>query len=68
MAIWTGVHIPAFQYKVAEQPDRMGFRNGRFGYASALAWVLVVIAAVVIVIIFRSSERWVYYETEGEGE
>ena len=45
-----------------------GFRNGRFGYASALAWVLVVLAAVVIVIIFRSSERWVYYETEGEGE
>jgi multiple sugar transport system permease protein len=45
-----------------------GFRNGRFGYASALAWVLVILAAVVIVIIFRSSERWVYYETEGEGE
>ena len=45
-----------------------GFRNGRFGYASALAWVLVILASVVIVIIFRSSERWVYYETEGEGE
>ncbi len=45
-----------------------GFRNGRFGYASALAWVLVILAAVVIVIIFRSSERWVYYETDGEGE
>ena len=45
-----------------------GFRNGRFGYASALAWVLVILATVVIVIIFRSSERWVYYETEGEGE
>jgi multiple sugar transport system permease protein len=45
-----------------------GFRNGRFGYASALAWVLVILAAVVIVIIFRSSERWVYYETDSEGE
>lgn len=42
-----------------------GFRNGRFGYASALAWVLVVVAAVVIVLIFRTSSRWVYYESEG---
>ena len=42
-----------------------GFRNGRFGYASALAWVLVVAAAVVIVLIFKTSSRWVYYESEG---
>jgi ABC-type sugar transport system permease subunit len=42
-----------------------GFRNGRFGYASALAWVLVIVAAVVIVLIFRTSSRWVYYESEG---
>lgn len=40
-----------------------GFRNGRFGYASALAWVLVVAAAIVIVLIFRTSSRWVYYES-----
>jgi multiple sugar transport system permease protein len=43
-----------------------GFRNGRFGYASALAWVLVIAAAVVIVLIFVTSSRWVYYESEGE--
>ncbi len=41
-----------------------GFRGARFGYASALAWVLVILAAVVIVITFRTSERWVYYETD----
>jgi multiple sugar transport system permease protein len=41
-----------------------GFRNGRFGYASALAWVLVVAAAIVIVLIFVTSSRWVYYESE----
>jgi ABC-type sugar transport system permease subunit len=40
-----------------------GFRSGRFGYASALAWVLVVAAAIVIVLIFRTSSRWVYYES-----
>ena len=41
-----------------------GFRESRFGYASALAWVLVIISAIAIVIIFRTSERWVYYETD----
>lgn len=42
-----------------------GFRNGRFGYASALAWVLVIAVALVIVLIFVTSSRWVYYESEG---
>jgi multiple sugar transport system permease protein len=41
-----------------------GFRSSRFGYASALAWVLVIMAAVVITITFRTSERWVYYESD----
>lgn len=43
-----------------------GFRSARFGYASALAWVLVVVAAVSIIILFRTSERWVYYEGESD--
>jgi multiple sugar transport system permease protein len=42
-----------------------GFRNGRFGFASALAWVLVVAAAVVIYVTFKTADRWVYYETGG---
>jgi multiple sugar transport system permease protein len=41
-----------------------GFRNGRFGYASALAWVLVIVAAIVILLVFKTSSRWVYYESE----
>jgi multiple sugar transport system permease protein len=40
-----------------------GFRNGRLGYASALAWVLVILASAVILITFRTSDRWVYYES-----
>jgi len=40
------------------------FQGGRFGYASALAWVLIVAAALVILAIFRTSGRWVYYEYE----
>jgi multiple sugar transport system permease protein len=44
------------------------FQNGRFGYGSALAWVLVVIAGIVILAIFKTSGRWVYYEYDPESE
>lgn len=42
------------------------FVAGRYGYASALAWVLVLIAAAVILIVFKTSGRWVYYEYDPE--
>lgn len=41
-----------------------GFRDGRLGYAAALSWVLFVIGAVVVLVLMRTSERWVYYENE----
>lgn len=45
-----------------------GFRNGRLGYATAEAWVLVLVAAAVILAIFKTSSRWVYYEYDPEQE
>ena len=42
------------------------FRNGRFGYASALAWIFVVVAAAIIVVILKTSNRWVHDESGGE--
>ncbi|MCL2244887.1 MAG: sugar ABC transporter permease [Treponema sp.] len=33
------------------------------GYASALAWVLVLIIAVFTIIIFKTQDRWVHYES-----
>ena len=44
------------------------FVSGRYGYASALAWVLVLIAAAVILVVFKTSGRWVYYEYDPERE
>ncbi len=41
---------------------RKAFEDGDMGYASALGWVLFMIIAALSVIIFRSSNRWVYYE------
>jgi multiple sugar transport system permease protein len=39
------------------------FKYYNMGYSSAMAWVLVVIIAVFTGIIFRTSDRWVYYES-----
>ena len=41
-----------------------GFRNGRFGYASALAWVLVIVAAIVIADVSAHRSGWVYYDDD----
>lgn len=42
------------------------FRNGRFGYASALAWVFVIFAGIVVLALLRSSNRWVHDEIGGD--
>ncbi|OXM83310.1 carbohydrate ABC transporter permease [Paenibacillus rigui] len=41
------------------------FSKFQMGYASALAWILLVIIAVVTAIIFATSRYWVFYETQG---
>ncbi len=39
-----------------------GFQNLRMGYASALAWVLLIITLLVTGMQFKIAGRWVYYE------
>ncbi|MFC0212992.1 carbohydrate ABC transporter permease [Paenibacillus chartarius] len=41
------------------------FKNYQMGYASALAWILLVIIAVLTALNFLASKYWVYYESEG---
>jgi multiple sugar transport system permease protein len=36
----------------------------KLGYSSAMAFFLFVISAVIMVLLFRSSSRWVYYASE----
>lgn len=43
------------------------FANQRFGYGTALLWLLFIVIVVLSVIVFRSSRYWVYYEAETEG-
>jgi len=39
------------------------FSYHQMGYGSALAWVLVLIIAVFTALLFKTSDRWVYYES-----
>jgi multiple sugar transport system permease protein len=39
------------------------FKYFDMGYSSAMAWVLVAIIAIFTVIIFKTSDKWVFYES-----
>jgi multiple sugar transport system permease protein len=41
-----------------------GWRYFRFGLASAMAWVLLLIILALTLLVVRSSAAWVYYEGE----
>src|SRR5579884_2654207 len=41
---------------------RKAFQNFHFGYAASIAWVLYVIILFFSLLVFRSGDRWVYYE------
>lgn len=44
---------------------KRAFENYQMGYASAMAWVMLVVVAILTGIVFLTSSRWVYYESEG---
>lgn len=41
-----------------------GFSYLKFGYASALAWIMLIIILIFTLIIFKTSKKWVYYRGE----
>jgi multiple sugar transport system permease protein len=43
---------------------QQAFQYLKLGYSSAMAFVLFLISAVIMVALFRSSSRWVYYANE----
>ena len=45
---------------------RKAFQQVRFGYASAVAWVLFAIIISFTLLFQRSSKHWVYYESESD--
>lgn len=45
---------------------QQGFSNFRMGYASAMAWILLLIIGAFSAVAFLSSRYWVYYEDESQ--
>jgi multiple sugar transport system permease protein len=45
---------------------KRGFQFFQMGYASALAWILLIIIGIFMLVIFKTSKSWVFYESEGE--
>lgn len=43
---------------------QQAFGKQAMGYASALAWILFVIILIMTLLVLRSSDAWVYYESE----
>jgi multiple sugar transport system permease protein len=43
---------------------RTAFSLQRMGYASAMSWILFIIIAALTFAVFRSSDRWVFYESK----
>jgi multiple sugar transport system permease protein len=43
---------------------RRAFESFQMGYASAMAWVLLLVVAFFTAVLFKSSGRWVFYETK----
>lgn len=46
---------------------QFGWRYFKFGLASAMAWVLLVIILIMTLLVVKSSSAWVYYEGEVRG-
>jgi multiple sugar transport system permease protein len=44
------------------------FKHYQMGYASALAWILLLIIGIITAINFFASKYWVYYENDGGGK
>lgn len=43
---------------------KRGFETYEMGYASAMAWVMLVVIALLTAVVFRTSSQWVYYEAQ----
>lgn len=44
---------------------KQGINNRNMGYASAMSWVMLVIMSVITLIVFKTSNHWVFNESEG---
>lgn len=60
--VMVGVTVPRSNYLYMVNVYAQFFANQRFGFGSAMLWVLFLIILGITLLIFRSSTFWVYYE------
>jgi multiple sugar transport system permease protein len=46
---------------------KQGFEFFHMGYASAMAWAMLIVVAGLTAVLFYSSKYWVHYESKGDG-
>ncbi len=45
---------------------KRAFTDGQMGYAAAMAWVLVIVVAILAFVLFRTSKMWVHYQGDSK--
>ncbi|MNJ02727.1 hypothetical protein D3C73_1627840 [compost metagenome] len=45
---------------------RQAFMFNNMGYASAMAWVMLLLVGIMTGILFKTSKSWVFYESGGK--
>jgi multiple sugar transport system permease protein len=45
---------------------KRGFSDGQMGYASAIAWVLLIVVAIIAFVLFRTQKSWVHYSGDSK--
>ncbi|GAA4188246.1 sugar ABC transporter permease [Microbacterium oryzae] len=43
---------------------KRGFADGQFGYAAAIAWIILIVVGVLAFVLFRTQKSWVHYAGE----
>lgn len=41
------------------------FTYNKLGYGCALAWFMILVVGILTLILFKTQNKWVYYESEG---
>ena len=58
------INVPRGNYMYMVNVYAQFFYNQRFGYGSAMLWVLFAVVLAITLLVFRSSSFWVYYEVD----
>lgn len=62
--VMVNVTVPRSNYLYMVNVYAQFFNNQRFGFGSAMLWVLFLIILGITLLIFRTSSFWVYYEVD----